>query len=91
MDFGLAPGSLTSNAIMSGMRTGHLVQLTNLTSATTYYYTVSSADSADNSSTGARPAGELHDRDAAVVQLPVLDLDAVSHAVESRRKRRGGR
>ncbi len=55
VDFGTAPDSLTASESRSMLLTSHSVQLTGLSSNTTYYYRVASADGAANSSTDPAP------------------------------------
>jgi methionine-rich copper-binding protein CopC len=51
VDYGTSPSALTSSATSAALVTSHAVNLTGLTSATTYYYRVSSADASANSAT----------------------------------------
>ena len=53
--YGTSAGSLTGTASAPGTSTSHTVTLTGLTESTTYYYRVTSADGAGNSTTS--PAG----------------------------------
>jgi hypothetical protein len=55
VDFGTDPSSLTSSESRSTLVTSHSVQLTGLSSSTTYYYRVTSADAAANSRTEPAP------------------------------------
>ena len=48
VDYGTAPGSLTSSKTESGLVTSHSIELTGLTPNTTYHYRVTSADGAAN-------------------------------------------
>jgi len=50
--FGLAPGMLTSVAVVSGLTTHHDVALTNMTADTTYYFQITSMDYSGNTTTG---------------------------------------
>ena len=57
VDFGTAPDALTASQSTSTLVTSHSVQLSGLSPSTTYYYRVTSADGAANSSTApAAPA-----------------------------------
>ncbi len=51
MDYGTNPNNLNQSQTVSGLVTSHNVQLTGLNPNTTYYYRVTSADAASNSST----------------------------------------
>ena len=44
VDYGTSPAALTSTASVSALTTAHSVQLSGLTSGTTYYYRVTSGD-----------------------------------------------
>jgi N,N-dimethylformamidase beta subunit-like, C-terminal/Domain of unknown function (DUF4082)/Bacterial Ig-like domain/Calx-beta domain/Bacterial Ig domain/Purple acid Phosphatase, N-terminal domain len=57
VNYGLTPTSLSSSSSVAGLRTGHEVLLTGLTPGTQYYYRVTSADAAGNSTSApASPA-----------------------------------
>lgn len=57
VDYGIAPDSLNASASAAGLNTAHSVQLTGLSSGTTYHYRVTSADGTGNSSSApATPA-----------------------------------
>ncbi len=55
VDYGTSPSALTSTAGVSGLATAHSVTLTGLSSQTTYYYRVLSADAAGNATTEPAP------------------------------------
>jgi Bacterial Ig-like domain/Purple acid Phosphatase, N-terminal domain/Glycosyl hydrolases family 16 len=55
VDFGTDPSSLTASVSNSTLVGAHSVQLTGLSSSTTYYYRVTSADAAANSRTEPAP------------------------------------
>ena len=71
VDFGTDPGSLTASVSSSTLVTSHSVQLTGLSSSTTYYYRVSSADAASNSRTD--PAAPAAPRTFATPGLSLTD------------------
>ena len=55
VDYGTSAGALSLNQSAAGLTTSHSVQLTGLAPNTTYYYRVTSADAAANSSTEPQP------------------------------------
>ena len=55
VDYGTNPNSLTASQSSPALVNSHSLQLTGLSSNTTYYYRVTSADSAANSSTAPAP------------------------------------
>ena len=57
VSYGTSAASLTGNASASGMVTSHSVTLTGLTAGTVYYFRVTSADAANNSSTSPVTSG----------------------------------
>src|SRR5262249_13435818 len=60
VDYGTSPSSLTLTANNPSFVTAHSIALTGLTAGTTYYYRVTSVDSAGNSATSpAAPASPL--------------------------------
>jgi phosphodiesterase/alkaline phosphatase D-like protein len=58
VDYGTAPGALTQSATNASMVTAHSITLTGLTSGTTYYYRVTSADTFGNSATSPDPTNQ---------------------------------
>jgi PKD repeat protein len=55
VDYGTSPTTLTLNATNGVLVTSHAITLTGLAPTTTYYYRVTSADGANNSSTSPNP------------------------------------
>jgi hypothetical protein len=51
VDYGTSASSLSQTVSIAGQRTSHSVQLSPLTSGTTYYYRITSADSSGNTTT----------------------------------------
>ncbi len=57
VDYGTAPDALTLTASAPGLASTHTITLNGLTSGTTYYYRVRSADGAGNATTSPNPPG----------------------------------
>ena len=84
--YGTSASSLTGSASASGTTTSHTVTLTGLTEGTTYYFRVTSADAAGNSTTspanGSAPAS-FTTRTAGACPCSVFDGSAVPTTVDA--------
>ena len=58
VDYGTDPDALTQNVTDGALATSHSLPLTGLTPSTTYYYRVTSADAANNTTTSPAPESE---------------------------------
>ena len=58
VDYGTDPDALTQSVTDGALATSHSLPLTGLTPSTTYYYRVTSADAADNTTTSPAPESE---------------------------------
>lgn len=67
--YGLSPTSLVFTATAAGLDTSHAITLTGLTSETTYYYRVTSADALNNSTSAPTPNGTFTTGAAAPLSL----------------------
>jgi phosphodiesterase/alkaline phosphatase D-like protein len=72
VEYGLSPGSLTSNVTNSTLKTNHSLTLTGLTSATTYYYRVLSTDGSANTATFPLPPAAPESFTTAVAAAPII-------------------
>ncbi len=58
LDYGTDTGTLDQSATDAALTTSHSLQISGLTASTTYYYRVTSADAADNTTTSPSPESE---------------------------------
>jgi len=78
VDYGTSPSTLSGTATVSGQSTAHSVPLTGLASDTTYYFRVTSADGAGNTSTAPNPPAAPASFHSADTVPPVISAVSAS-------------